>query len=59
MLEIKPTNATGIAQKTIIAVINARTAMRRTTLCHHEIFKDFQTISFGLMPIYLGDTILY
>lgn len=56
MFEIKPTNATGIAQKTIIAVMKPRTANRRITRCHQEMFNDFQTISFGLIPMNLGDT---
>jgi hypothetical protein len=57
MLEIKPTNATGMAQKTTRAVTNPTTPSLRTTRCHHEIFKDFQTTSLGLTPMYLGDTV--
>jgi hypothetical protein len=55
--EMRPTNATGIAQKMIKAAMKPMTANLRTTRCHHEIFRDFQTTSLGLMPIYLGDTI--
>jgi hypothetical protein len=56
MFEIMPTSATGIAQNTIKAVMNPTTASLRMTLCHHVIFKDFQTTSFGLTPMYLGHT---
>jgi hypothetical protein len=55
--EMKPTAVTGIAQKMIKAAMKPMTAILRTTRCHHEIFRDFQTTSLGLMPIYLGDTI--
>jgi hypothetical protein len=55
---MKPTAATGMAQKTTKAVTKARTEILRTTRCHQEIFKDFQTTSLGLTPIYLGDTVL-
>ena len=57
MLEIKPTNATGMAQKTTKAVMNPTTPILRTTRCHQETLRDFQTTSLGLTPIYLGDTV--
>lgn len=52
-----PTTATGMAQKTINAVMKLRTAILRTTLCHQETFRDFQMTSFGLTPMYRGDTV--
>lgn len=56
MLEIRPTAATGIAQKTIRAVTKPITAILRIRRADQEIFNDFQTTSLGLTPIYLGDT---
>ena len=54
-LEMIPTTATGIAQKTIRAVMKPRTANLRITFCHHEILREFHTTSFGLTPMYRGD----
>ena len=51
IFEMRPTTATGIAQNTIKAVIKPTTASLRMTFCHHVIFKDFQTTSFGLTPM--------
>lgn len=54
MLEIEPTNATGIDQKMMRATTNEIVKTRRITLSHHLILRLLQMTSPGVIPVNRG-----